>query len=63
LGHSEESVIEERLEDLLAVKKELNDIQFDEIWTSDLRRCQETLAFLLPDPGGALFSLKYINDP
>lgn len=49
LGHSEESVIEERLEDLLAVKKELNDIQFDEIWTSDLRRCQETLAFLLPD--------------
>lgn len=48
LGHSDESIVKGRLEDLVAVKKELKDIQFDEIWTSDLLRCQQTLMYLLP---------------
>lgn len=48
LGHSDEPIAEERLDDLLAVKKEMNDIQFDEVWTSDLRRCQQTLLYLAP---------------
>ncbi|WP_416148844.1 histidine phosphatase family protein [Salipaludibacillus sp. HK11] len=49
LGHTDEPVVAERLEDLFVLKKELNELQFDEICTSDLRRCGETLAFLLPN--------------
>lgn len=48
LGHSDEPIVKEQLEDLVTLKKELIDISFDEIFTSDLSRCRETLAFLLP---------------
>ncbi|WP_280770266.1 histidine phosphatase family protein [Salipaludibacillus daqingensis] len=50
LGHSDEPVEKDRLKDLFAIKNELKDVSFDGgIWTSDLKRCQQTLQYLLPE--------------
>lgn len=49
LGHSNEKLLPEFLPDLLFLKEQLSRITFDQIFTSDLIRCVETAAYLVPD--------------
>jgi alpha-ribazole phosphatase len=46
LGHTDQEVIKSELTQLSKLKKELMNRSFDDVFTSDLRRCQETLAYL-----------------
>jgi alpha-ribazole phosphatase len=46
LGHTDQEVIKSELTQLSKLKKELMKMSFDDVFTSDLRRCQETLAYL-----------------
>ncbi len=46
LGHTNRKVLKDELPQLKELKKELMKISFDHVFTSDLRRCQETLAYL-----------------
>jgi alpha-ribazole phosphatase len=46
LGHTDRRVVKSELTHLEKLQKELMEISFDHVFTSDLRRCQETLAYL-----------------
>lgn len=46
LGHSDIGLIKSELSQLNNLKKVLSGLNFDHVFTSDLRRCQETLAYL-----------------
>jgi alpha-ribazole phosphatase len=46
LGHTDIGVITSELSQLSILQKVLSRVDFDYVCTSDLRRCQETLAFL-----------------
>jgi alpha-ribazole phosphatase len=46
LGHTDRQVIKSELLQLLDLKRDLVKQNFDSIFTSDLRRCQETLDYL-----------------
>ncbi|MFC4322243.1 histidine phosphatase family protein [Litchfieldia salsa] len=46
LGHTDQGVIKSELELLSDLKFELKKIHFDQVYTSDLCRCKETLAYL-----------------
>lgn len=46
LGHTDRGVITSELTQLNKLQKELVEISFDHVFTSDLRRCRETLAYL-----------------
>ncbi|MBU8919255.1 histidine phosphatase family protein [Bacillus sp. FJAT-29953] len=46
LGHSDIGVIRSELSQLNNLQKVLSTLNFDHVFTSDLRRCQETLAYL-----------------
>jgi len=46
LGHTDKGIIRGEQSGLLKIKKELTNIYFDHIFTSDLRRCQESLELL-----------------
>lgn len=51
LGHTDRPVIKNELHQLAEVKKEVEKHDFDSIFTSDLRRCKETLEYLnIPAP-------------
>ncbi|PYZ92315.1 histidine phosphatase family protein [Salipaludibacillus keqinensis] len=47
LGHTDEPVME--IEELAELKKELEVVEFDEVFSSDLLRCKETIEYLRPD--------------
>lgn len=47
LGHTDKGVCKGELIQLNKLKKQLNDIEFDCIYTSDLKRCQETVAYVM----------------
>jgi len=46
LGHADRQVIKSELHQLLELKRDLVKQEFDSIFTSDLRRCQETFDYL-----------------
>ncbi|MFC0471927.1 histidine phosphatase family protein [Halalkalibacter kiskunsagensis] len=46
LGHTDREVINSELTELTDLKEELKRMHFDHVFTSDLRRCQETLSYL-----------------
>lgn len=46
LGHSDRGILKSELTKLADLKKQLMQISFDYVFTSDLRRCRETLAYL-----------------
>ncbi|GAE24656.1 alpha-ribazole-5'-phosphate phosphatase [Halalkalibacter wakoensis JCM 9140] len=46
LGQTDVSVIKSELNELDELKNELKKIEFDGVFSSDLRRCQETLSYL-----------------
>lgn len=46
LGHTDRGVIKHELTRSTALKEELQKMSFEAVFTSDLRRCQETLMFL-----------------
>ena len=46
LGHTDRGVIKSKLPQLSELKEELARTRFDQIFTSDLRRCRDTLAYL-----------------
>ncbi|SER83326.1 histidine phosphatase family protein [Salipaludibacillus aurantiacus] len=48
LGHTDEPCMKERLDDLADLKSEMAGMEFDQVWTSDLLRCRETLHYLMP---------------
>ncbi|MGN7297172.1 histidine phosphatase family protein [Ferdinandcohnia sp. SAFN-114] len=51
LGHTDIEIIRGEQSGLIKLKKELTHIHFDHIFTSDLRRCQESLKLLnIPAP-------------
>ncbi|WP_170949523.1 histidine phosphatase family protein [Ureibacillus acetophenoni] len=46
LGHTDRGVLMSELTQLKKLQKELAELSFDHVFTSDLRRCLETLAYL-----------------
>ncbi|MCL7746577.1 histidine phosphatase family protein [Halalkalibacter alkaliphilus] len=46
LGHTDRGILINELDQLTKLKDELQKISFDQIFTSDLCRCQETLTYL-----------------
>ena len=46
LGHTDRVVIKEELDQSRLLKEHLQQIRFDGVFTSDLKRCRETLSFL-----------------
>jgi alpha-ribazole phosphatase len=46
LGHTDRDIIKSKLPRLSELKKELARIEFGQVYTSDLRRCRSTLAYL-----------------
>lgn len=62
LGHTNQQLLPKRLADLNLLKKYLSKLSFDRIYTSDLDRCRETLAYLLPDqPARMDYRIREIN--
>ncbi|MGV2620663.1 UNVERIFIED_CONTAM: histidine phosphatase family protein [Halobacillus marinus] len=52
IGHLDEPVMEERMEEMFELKKSLSTVTFDACFTSDRRRCLQTLHYLRPDLQG-----------
>ncbi|MCE7791611.1 histidine phosphatase family protein [Salipaludibacillus sp. CUR1] len=48
LGHTDEACMKDRLVDLADLKSDLAGMEFDQVWTSDLLRCRETIHYLMP---------------
>ncbi|MFT4415024.1 histidine phosphatase family protein [Fredinandcohnia humi] len=46
VGHTDRKVVKSKLSQLANLQKALQKISFDYVYTSDLRRCQETIAYL-----------------
>lgn len=62
LGHSDIGVIRSELSRLNNLQKVLSGLNFDHVFTSDLRRCQETLAYLsIPSQVLIDYRLREIN--
>lgn len=62
LGHTDRSIINSELDQLEKLQKELTAQRFDHAFTSDLRRCQETLAYLnIPAPISVDARLRELN--
>jgi alpha-ribazole phosphatase len=62
LGHTDREVINSELGQLTELKDELKKINFDHVFTSDLRRCQETLSYLhLSSPASVDTRLREMN--
>ncbi|WP_173917237.1 histidine phosphatase family protein [Halobacillus sp. Marseille-Q1614] len=49
LGHTDQQLMTDKPTDLFPLKQYLSEISIDRIFTSDLCRCLETSAYLLPD--------------
>jgi alpha-ribazole phosphatase len=62
LGHTDRGVLKSELPELEKLQNELIDQRFDHVFTSDLRRCQETLAYLaIPAPISVDARLREMN--
>ncbi|MFG6118023.1 histidine phosphatase family protein [Thalassobacillus sp. B23F22_16] len=62
LGHSDEPILPELLHDSRLLKQQLSALSFDQIFTSDLRRCMETAEYLVPNkPACADPNLREMN--
>lgn len=62
LGHSDIGVITSELSQLNKLQKVLSRVNFEHVFTSDLRRCQETLAYLsIPSQASIDCRLREIN--
>ncbi|WP_028783513.1 histidine phosphatase family protein [Thalassobacillus devorans] len=47
LGHSDEPLLPEHLPDLFSLKEKLSRLAFDQVFTSDLKRCRKTAEYLV----------------
>lgn len=62
LGHTDRGVLTSELTQLNKLQKELAEISFDHVFTSDLLRCRETLAYLnIPSQVSVDTRLREIN--
>lgn len=49
LGHKDEPLLPEKIDDLYVLKQELEKVSFEAFFSSDLTRCLQTLCYLYPD--------------
>ena len=62
LGHTDRGVLISELTQLNKLQKKLMEISFDQVFTSDLRRCRETLAYMnIPSQHSVDTRLREIN--